>query len=73
VAALDLARDSLEGVRRTLGIAARANLLVVGLASFGFAAPVPSILLAHGSTVAAAMVNAARVRRPYAPRPPAAP
>jgi heavy metal translocating P-type ATPase len=60
VAALDLARDSLEGVRRTLGIAARANLLVVGLASFGFAAPVPSILLAHGTTVAAAIVNASR-------------
>jgi Cu2+-exporting ATPase len=62
VAALDLARDSIEGVRRTLGIAARANLAVVGLASFGFAYPVPSILLAHGSTVAAAMVNAARIR-----------
>ena len=69
VAALDLARDSLEGVRRTLGIAARANLLVVGLASFGFAAPVPSILLAHGSTVAAAIVNAARPGRPRALTP----
>jgi Cu2+-exporting ATPase len=68
VAALDLARDSIEGVRRTLGIAARANLVVVGLASFGFAYPVPSILLAHGTTVAAAMINAARGGRLDAPR-----
>jgi P-type E1-E2 ATPase len=73
VAALDLARDSLEGVRRTLGIAARANLLVVGLASFGFAAPVPSILLAHGTTVAAAMLNAARRGLPPTQQPPAGP
>src|SRR6266404_1054444 len=58
VRALDLARDSMEGVRRTLRIAARANLLVVGLASFGFARPVVSILLTHGTTVAAAMLNA---------------
>jgi len=60
VAALDLARDSIEGVRRTLGIAARVNLGVVGLASFGFAHPVASILLTHGTTVAAAIVNATR-------------
>jgi P-type E1-E2 ATPase len=58
VRALDLARDSMDGVRRTLRIAARANLLVVGLASFGFARPVVSILLSHGTTVAAAMLNA---------------
>src|SRR5438309_103788 len=58
VRALDLARDSMDGVRRTLRIAARANLLVVGLASFGFARPVVSILLTHGTTVAAAMLNA---------------
>ena len=45
-------------LRRTLRIAARANLLVVGLASFGFARPVVSILLTHGTTVAAAMLNA---------------
>ena len=48
----------MDGVRRTLRIAARANLLVVGLASFGFARPVVSILLTHGTTVAAAMLNA---------------
>jgi Cu2+-exporting ATPase len=57
VLALDLARDSITAVRRTLGIAARANLLVVGLASFGFARPIASILLAHGTTVAAALLN----------------
>ena len=57
VLALDLARESIAGVRRTLGIAARANLLVVGLASFGFARPVASILLSHGTTVAAALLN----------------
>jgi cation transport ATPase len=57
VRALDLARESMHGVRRTLSIAAKANLLVVGLASFGFARPVGSILLAHGSTVAAALFN----------------
>ena len=61
VLALDLARQSIEGVRRTLGIAARANLLVVGLASFGFARPVGSILLTHGTTVAAALLNTSRV------------
>ena len=57
VLALDLARESIAGVRRTLGIAARANLLVVALASFGFARPVASILLTHGTTVAAALLN----------------
>ena len=45
VLALDLARESIDGCRRTLGISARANLIVVGLASFGFARPVASILL----------------------------
>src|SRR3989442_8034055 len=39
VLALDLARESIAGVRRTLGIAARANLMVVGLAPFVFARP----------------------------------
>ncbi len=60
VRALDLARESIGAVRRTLDIASRANMAVVGLASFGFARPVLSILLSHGSTVAAAMVNAGR-------------
>ena len=59
---LDLARESIDGVRRTLGIAAQANLVVVGLASFGLARPVASILLSHGTTVAAALVNASRGR-----------
>jgi P-type Cu2+ transporter len=71
VLALDLARESIHGVRRTLGMAARANLLVVGLASFGFAWPVGSILLAHGTTVAAALLNttgAGGLLTPYFPR-----
>jgi Cu2+-exporting ATPase len=60
VVALDLARAAIDGVRRTLQIASQANLAVVGLASFGLASPVTSILLSHGSTVAAAIAMAAR-------------
>ena len=60
VLALDLARESIAGIRSTLGIAARANLVVVGLASFGFARPVASVLLSHGTTVAAALLNSTR-------------
>jgi Cu2+-exporting ATPase len=63
VLALDLARAAIEGVRRTLHIASQANLAVVGLASFGLASPVTSILLSHGSTVAAAIAMAARPGR----------
>jgi Cu+-exporting ATPase len=58
VRALDLSHESVDRVRRTLGIAARANLLVVGLASLGLAQPLPSILISHGSAVGAAMYNA---------------
>jgi Cu2+-exporting ATPase len=60
VLALDLAREAIVAIRRTLGVAARANLGVVGLASLGLARPVTSILLSHGTTVAAAAVTAAR-------------
>ena len=60
VRALDLARASIDGVRRTLEIASHANMLVVGLASFGLARPATSILLSHGTTVAAALVHARR-------------
>ena len=63
VLALDLARESVAGIRQTLGIAARANLVVVGLASFGFAGPVASVLLSHGTTVAAALLNSSRAGR----------
>src|SRR5262245_35806259 len=58
VRALDLARDSIHAVRRTLNIASKANMAVAGLASFGLARPTVSILLSHGTTVAAALVNA---------------
>jgi Cu2+-exporting ATPase len=64
VRALDLARGSIGAVRRTLDIASYANMAVVGLASFGLAQPVVSILLSHGATVAAAMVNARRAEAP---------
>jgi P-type E1-E2 ATPase len=60
VRALDLARESIVAVRRTLDIASHANMVVVGLASFGLAQPVVSILLSHGATVGAAVVNARR-------------
>ncbi|HEU5197675.1 MAG TPA: heavy metal translocating P-type ATPase [Methylomirabilota bacterium] len=68
VLALDLARESIGGVRRTLGIAARANLVVVGLASFGFARPITSILLSHGTTVAGALWNSTQARWPVTPQ-----
>ena len=62
IRALDLAQAGVDGVRRTLRIAGAANLAVVGLASFGFAHSVASILLTHGVTVAAAMASAAEER-----------
>ena len=60
VRAIDLARESITAVRQTMRVAARANLGVVGLASFGFARPAATILLAHGTTVGAAALTAAR-------------
>jgi Cu2+-exporting ATPase len=68
VRALDLARDGIASVRRTLGTAARANLGVVGLASLGLARPVVSILMSHGAAVGAALLASAGPR----PGPPAA-
>ena len=58
--ALDLSRGAMAGVRRTLTVASQANLAVVGLASFGWARPLTSIVLSHGSTVATAVILAAR-------------
>jgi len=60
VGAIDLARESIHSVKDTLRIAAQANLVVVGLASFGVARPVVSLLLSHGTTVAAALLSATR-------------
>jgi Cu2+-exporting ATPase len=60
VRALDLSREGIQAIRRTLRVAARVNLGVVGLASFGLARPVASILLSHGTTVAAAALSATR-------------
>src|SRR5262245_936796 len=57
--ALDLSVEAIGAIRRTLNLASRANLAVVGLASFGLARPVTSILLSHGSTVAGAIITAA--------------
>ena len=63
VRALDLARAAIDGVRRTLKIASQANFVVLGLASFGLAGPVTSILLSHGTAVAAAIAMAGRPNR----------
>jgi Cu2+-exporting ATPase len=60
VRALDLSAQAVVGIQGTLRVASRANLAVVGLASFGWARPITSILLSHGTTVAAAIVSAAR-------------
>jgi Cu2+-exporting ATPase len=59
VRTIDLAREGIATVRRTLGTAARANLGVVGLASLGLARPAVSILLSHGAAVAAALFASA--------------
>ena len=59
VRALELADDALDAVRGTLSIAARANLAVVGMASFGIVNPLASILVSHGSAVGAAIALAA--------------
>jgi P-type Cu2+ transporter len=69
VRALDLAGESVSGVRWTLGVAARANLAVVGLASMGWARPFASVLISHGATVAAAVATAAGAGRSPAGRP----
>jgi heavy metal translocating P-type ATPase len=69
VRALDLARDSIASVRRTLGTAARANLGVVGLASLGLARPIVSILLSHGAAVGAALLASAGSSTPAPARP----
>jgi P-type E1-E2 ATPase len=73
VRALDLAAEAIGAVRRTLDVAAKANLAVTGLASLGLARPLVSILLSHGATVGAAVVTAAGAGRrhddpPQAPR-----
>jgi Cu2+-exporting ATPase len=60
VRALDLSSQAVAGIRTTLQVASRANLAVVGLASFGWTRPVVSILLSHGTTVLAAIVAVAR-------------
>jgi Cu2+-exporting ATPase len=62
IRSLDLARDGVDAVRRTLRVAGVANLAVLGLASFGLARPFTSILLSHGTTVAAAIAMASGQR-----------
>jgi Cu2+-exporting ATPase len=53
--AIDLSREAVSDVQRVVAWAARANLAVVALASFGLARPVASILLSRGAAVAAAL------------------
>jgi heavy metal translocating P-type ATPase len=55
VVALDVASASIGHIQRTLRFAARANLAVVGLASFGLARPAASILLTRGATLVATL------------------
>ncbi len=65
--ALDLSTEAVASIKRTLDVASRANLGVVGLASFGLARPVTSILLTHGTTRSGGHRHRGR-RRPLAPR-----
>jgi P-type E1-E2 ATPase len=65
--ALDLSGEALTRIRTTLTIASRANVAVLGLASMGWARPLTSILLSHGTTVATALVMAARQGRSVPP------
>jgi Cu2+-exporting ATPase len=58
IRALDLAHEGVNAVRQTLRVAGAANLAVLGLASFGLAHPLTSIVLSHGTTVAAALAMA---------------
>jgi len=58
IRALDLAQEGVDAVRQTLRVAGAANLAVLGLASLGLARPFTSILLSHGTTVAAALARA---------------
>jgi Cu2+-exporting ATPase len=58
IRALDLAHDGVDAMRQTLRVAGAANFAVLGLASFGLASPLTSILLSHGTTVAAALAMA---------------
>jgi Cu2+-exporting ATPase len=69
VRALDLAGEAIEAVRRTISVAARANLGVVALASLGLARPRVSILLSHGVTLGAALATTRPAPAPREPRP----
>ncbi len=69
VQALDLSGHAIAGIRRTLTISSRANLAVVGLASFGLAPPVMSILLTHGTAVVVAVATALGPWRSGTPEP----
>ncbi|PYO01191.1 MAG: hypothetical protein DMD91_08325 [Candidatus Rokuibacteriota bacterium] len=68
VRALDLAAETIAAVRRTVNIAAQANLGVVGLASFGLAKPLASILLTHGITLGAAIITTRQPAQTRSPR-----
>jgi Cu2+-exporting ATPase len=53
--ALDLAQETMREFRRVIDVAVGANLLVVGLASFGLAGPATSILVSNGAPVGVAL------------------
>jgi Cu2+-exporting ATPase len=52
---LDLAQGTMREFQRVIDVAVGANLLVVGLASFGLAGPTTSILVSNGVPVAVAL------------------
>jgi Cu2+-exporting ATPase len=53
--ALDLAQGTMREFQRVIDVAVGANLLVVGLASFGVAGPATSILVSNGVPVGVAL------------------
>ena len=57
IRAIDLAREALERVETTVRVASSVNIATLGLASFGFAPPLASVLLSRGATLAAAFTG----------------
>lgn len=70
VQSLDLARDGIAEVQRTLDAAVKGNMLAVGLASLGVAGPFLSVLVSHGAAVLAALTAARPPRSPVDRRRP---
>jgi Cu2+-exporting ATPase len=65
VQSLDLARDGIAAVQRTMDAAVKGNVAAVALASLGLTGPFVSILVSNGAAVLAAL-SALRAPRPRA-------